>query len=46
MNIYIKRDIESKLLDWKKSKNRQPLILQGARQIGKTWVVNKFGKEH
>ena len=32
------------LLDWKKSKNRKPLIIKGARQVGKTWLMKYFGK--
>lgn len=32
------------LSDWKKSKNRKPLIIQGARQVGKTWLMKEFGK--
>lgn len=42
----IERDITEKLLEWKNSENRQPLILQGARQIGKTWAINEFGKKY
>ncbi len=38
----MERKIISKLVEWKKSKNRKPLILQGARQIGKTYIVNVF----
>ncbi len=40
------RDIISKLLLWKDSKARKPLIIQGARQIGKTWVMKEFGHKH
>lgn len=29
---------------WKNSKNRKPLIIQGARQVGKTWLMKEFGK--
>ncbi len=32
------------LLEWKNSKNRKPLILEGARQVGKTWLMQEFGK--
>jgi len=32
------------LKQWKNSKNRKPLIIQGARQVGKTWVMQEFGK--
>lgn len=38
------RKIVSKLEDWKKSKTRKPLILLGARQVGKTWIMKEFGK--
>lgn len=40
----MKRDIEKKLYDWKNSARRKPLILQGARQVGKTYTLKKFGK--
>ena len=40
--MIIKRKIESELLRWKNSKNRKPVILRGARQVGKTFVVNQF----
>ncbi|MBR3316719.1 MAG: AAA family ATPase [Atopobiaceae bacterium] len=33
----------SKLNDWKQSPRRKPLILNGARQVGKTWLLNEFG---
>ena len=32
------------LSKWKKSKNRKPLIIQGARQVGKTWLMKEFGR--
>jgi predicted AAA+ superfamily ATPase len=32
------------LIAWKNNKNRKPLILQGARQVGKTWLMKEFGK--
>lgn len=41
----MKRLIESKLLDWKNSKRRKPLIVRGARQVGKTYSIDKFGRE-
>lgn len=40
----MKRIVYSKLISWKKSKNRKPLIINGARQVGKTWLVKEFGK--
>ena len=42
----MERNIELKLLEWKNSSNRKPLLLQGARQVGKTYSLKKFGKEH
>ena len=33
-----------KLLKWKASKRRKPLIIEGARQVGKTWLMKEFGK--
>lgn len=39
------RDIIHKLRDWKQSGNRKPLILLGARQVGKTWVMQEFGRK-
>ena len=34
------------LLDWKNSPRRKPLIVSGARQVGKTWLIKEFGKQH
>lgn len=34
-----------KLLTWKQSKRRKPLIIEGARQVGKTWLMKEFGKQ-
>lgn len=42
----IKRDIMTALLKWKQQPERKPLIIQGARQIGKTWIMRKFGEEY
>lgn len=39
----MKRKILDKLIEWKNSANRMPLVLQGARQTGKTYIVNYFG---
>jgi len=41
----MKRDIETNLKKWKNQQRRMPLLLRGARQVGKTYVVQKFGKE-
>jgi predicted AAA+ superfamily ATPase len=41
----MKRLIDSKLLAWKASSNRKPLIVRGARQVGKTWSIEHFGAQ-
>ena len=41
----MKRKITARLLDWKESKYRRPLILQGARQVGKTYTILEFARE-
>ena len=42
----MERDILKKLLEWKQSKRRKPLVVEGARQVGKTWAVKEFGRRH
>jgi len=42
----IQRKAIEALLEWKNAKSRKPLILQGARQVGKTWLLKEFGKSH
>ena len=42
----MKREAINQLIEWKSSKRRKPLILQGARQVGKTWLMQEFGKTH
>ncbi len=39
----IKRFIQNRLTDWRQRPDRKPLILQGARQVGKTWLLKHFG---
>jgi uncharacterized protein len=39
------RSLIFNIIDWKNSTNRKPLILQGARQVGKTWLMKEFGKQ-
>ncbi len=41
----MKRLLYSELLKWKKSINRKPLLLQGARQVGKTYLIMEFAKK-
>jgi predicted AAA+ superfamily ATPase len=40
------RKIMRNLIEWKNSKERKPLILRGARQVGKTYIIKQFGKEN
>ncbi len=42
----MERKIYQDLLKWKDSKDRKPLILQGARQVGKIYIVNLFGADN
>lgn len=41
----MKRYAMDKLVYWKNKRNRKPLILKGARQVGKTWLMKEFGKK-
>lgn len=40
----MKRKLYDRLLEWKSSPSRKPLILEGARQVGKTWLLKEFGR--
>ena len=40
----MKRKLYTSLLEWKNNPTRKPLILEGARQVGKTWLLKEFGK--
>ena len=40
----MKRYALEKLIIWKESKDRKPLIIKGARQVGKTWLMKEFGR--
>jgi predicted AAA+ superfamily ATPase len=42
----MERLIMQKLLRWKNSKNRKPLILKGVRQVGKTWLLKEFARRY
>lgn len=44
MELY--RSVENQLIAWKKRKDHLPLILEGARQVGKTWVMKNFGAHY
>lgn len=40
----MKRHAMTKLVSWKNKVNKMPLIIEGARQVGKTWLIQEFGK--
>lgn len=40
------RDVLKQLSAWKADERRKPLVIHGARQVGKTWVLKHFGKEY
>ena len=40
----MKRKIMADLIAWKNSRTRKPLLLKGARQVGKTWILKEFGR--
>ena len=40
----MERFILKKLLAWKNSPYRKPLIMKGVRQVGKTWILKEFGR--
>ena len=45
MEMKIRRELLEDLHNWKESKDRKPILLKGARQTGKTWIMKEFGKE-
>lgn len=42
----MKRTLMASLIAWKNKSERMPLILYGARQVGKTWLIKEFGAKH
>ncbi|WP_416177335.1 ATP-binding protein [Dialister sp.] len=42
----MERALMKKLVEWKDSPVRKPLVLKGARQVGKTWLMKEFGKQY
>jgi len=42
--MLVKRLLMNELIQWKNKHDRLPLILKGARQVGKTWLLNEFGR--
>ena len=43
---YLRRKIDKYLDEWYENKNKKPLIIKGARQIGKTKSIREFAKRH
>jgi len=41
----LNRNAYAKLIAWKNDPDRKPLVIKGARQVGKTWLMNEFGKK-
>ena len=46
MVIHLKRNAISELIKWKDSPERKPMVLKGARQVGKTWLMKEFGQNY
>lgn len=44
--IILKRNAIEDLIKWKSSEERKPMVLKGARQVGKTWLMKEFGKNY
>lgn len=42
----MERKIVKQLIEWKGNRKKQPLLLQGARQVGKTYTLLSFGKQY
>ena len=42
----MKRHVEDKMAAWKSREGRKPLVLMGARQVGKTWLMHEFCKKN
>lgn len=42
----MERILMKDLLNWKEKKNRKPLVIHGARQVGKTWLMKEFGRRY
>ena len=40
----MKRSLYNRLIEWKNDPDRKPLVLEGARQVGKTWLLKEFGR--
>ena len=42
----LKRKFYDELIAWKNTKSKECLLVKGARQVGKTYIIDKFGKEN
>jgi len=42
----VRRDVQKDLLNWKQQVDHMPILLRGARQVGKSYVVEQFGRDH
>ena len=42
----MKRNAMQDLVQWKNDEERKPLVLKGARQVGKTWIMKEFGRQY
>lgn len=42
----MEREVESQIMAWKRRADRKPLVLMGARQVGKTWLMEDFGRRN
>ena len=41
----MRRNAINELIRWKNDEERKPMVLRGARQVGKTWLMKEFGKQ-
>ena len=42
----MKRNAMQDLVQWKNDEERKPMVLKGARQVGKTWIMKEFGRQY
>ena len=42
--VIMQRDCLEQIVQWKDKRNRKPLVLMGARQVGKTWLMEEFAR--
>ena len=42
----MRRNAIQELVTWKSSEDRKPMVLKGARQVGKTWLMKEFGQNY